>query len=924
MATSKTLFLLDAYALIFRAYYAFINNPVKNSKGMNTSPMLGFTNSLNEILKKQDPSHIAVAFDFPGPTFRTDIYSEYKTNRPPTPEDIKKAVPYIKNIIRGFNIPIYEIEGYEADDIIGALAKKAENKGYKVYMMTSDKDYCQLVTENISLYKPKRSGNEVEIWGVEEVQKKFLVDTPLQVIDVLSLWGDSVDNVPGIPGIGEKSSKTLINTYKSIENLIEHVDELKPKQRENILANIDQLKISKQLITIHLETPVEFNEKELRRKEPNIDQLKTIFSELEFKNLSERILNTNIDKKIPKQGTLFGHNTEADNSQEIQQKIADIKTTKHDYKLTSETTEITALVELLLRQKEFCFDTETTGLDAHRSELVGISFSYRPHEAFYIPISKKPEERQQLLELLKPVFYDKKITKTGQNIKYDLLILQWAGLHVEGPFFDTMIAHYLLFPGQKHNMDFLAEKYLNYRPVSIETLIGKKGKGQLSMRHVNLDKIKEYAGEDADITLQLKHILEKELEKNNLKELFYDIEMPLVPVLAQMEYDGVYINRENLHHFAEELRNEISKIKDRIIKMAGIDFNIGSPKQLGEVLFDRLKIVKNPKLTKTKQYSTSEQDLIKLADKHEIVQQILDYRSLIKLLTTYVESLPKLIHPKTGKIHTSYNQTITTTGRLSSNNPNLQNIPIRTKQGQKIRAAFVPSENNNVILSADYSQIELRLMAHLSNDSEMINDFLKGEDIHRATAAKIFSVEQLQVTKEMRSQAKSANFGIIYGISAFGLAQNINISRQEAKSLIVNYFKTYPGVKIFMDECIKNARKNGYVRTIKNRIRYLEDINSKNPTVRGMAERNAINTPIQGSAADIIKIAMNNIAAKIKKDNYAAKMILQVHDELVFDCPISEVEKLSQMVKHEMEHVIKLQVPLIVETGTGANWLEAH
>ena len=925
--SEKKLFLLDAYALIFRAYYAFIKNPRYNSAGLNTSAILGFTNTLVEILRKEKPTHIAVVFDPPTGNFRSEIFPQYKAHRDATPEDIIKSVPHIKDIIKAFNIPIYEIPGFEADDTIGTLAKKAEKAGFATYMMTPDKDFGQLVSDKIFMYKPKRSGNDAEILGKKEICNKYGIENPEQVIDILAIWGDTADNVPGIPGVGEKTSMKLIQKYKNVAGIYEHINELKGKQKENIEKSKDLVKLSKKLVTISLDVPVDINEKDLEKNKPNYKQLETLFKKLEFGALAKRLIPGK--QEIVSQGSLFGNGiSETKSENPDYERINDYKTiynTEHNYLLTETEEEIKNLVSKLEKTKEFCFDTETTGTNPHLAELVGISFSYRKFEAYYIPVPEDKEKVQLIIDLIKPVLENSSIKKIGQNIKYDIIVLKNSGINVSGEVFDTMLAHYLLEPAKRHNMTVLAQTYLNYNPVSIETLIGKKGKNQLSMRTAPIDKVSEYAGEDADITFQLKEILEKELAKDEqLKTLAENIEFPLVYVLADMEKSGVRISHEQLKNYETELSERIEKTEAEIYKLAGLKFNIASPKQLGVILFEQLKITNNPKKTKTGQYATDEAELQKLKDKHEIINLILDYRGFAKLLSTYVKALPELINSQTGKIHTSYNQAVTATGRLSSTNPNLQNIPIRTEDGKKIREAFIPSDKNHVLFAADYSQIELRIMAHLSQDKNMLTAFRNDEDIHSATAAKIFGVNIEDVTKEMRSKAKSANFGIIYGISAFGLAQNLEIPRSEAKELIDGYFSTYPDVKKYMDNSIKIAREQEYVSTIFGRKRQLMNINSRNSLLRSNDERNAINAPIQGTAADIIKIAMNNCYKKMKKAGLNAKMILQVHDELVFDVPKTETEKTKEIVIQEMENAVKLSVDLIVDSNFGDNWLKAH
>ncbi len=954
---TKNLFLLDAYALIYRSYYAFIRNPRYNSKGLNTSAIFGFVNTLDELLRKENPTHIAVVFDLPFPTFRHNLYKEYKANREEMPEDIKKSIPYIKDLIKAFNIPVIEVKGYEADDVIGTLAKKAENKGYKIFMMSSDKDFCQLISDNIFLYKPKRLDKDVEILGPDEVRKNFKIDFPIQVIDILALWGDKSDNIPGVPGIGEKTAKKLVSEFGSIEGIFNNINKLKDTHKENILNLKKQIELAKTLATIVLDVPVELEEEQFAIKEPDKEALKSIFEELEFRSLIKRILygepgeieqSSLFDKQVVEVDTQVTLSFDSatiparhsvprpsvrdrlaggtDDRVEIpvSANLNNINTVEHNYFLIDTIEKRKELIDKLNQQQEFCFDTETTGLDVNISEIVGLSFSFKDYEAFYVPIPVNQSEAYDIVREFKEVFENNEIKKIGQNIKYDISMLKWYGVDVNGELFDTMLAHYLIQPELAHNLNYLSEQYLNYTPVSIESLIGKKGKNQLSMRFVAIAQITEYACEDADITWQLKQILEKELKEKNVAELFEKIEMPLVNVLVSMEKSGVKLNVQELNSYSNILKKEIIDLEKDIIGLAGVEFNISSPKQLGEVLFAQMKIVENPKKTKTKQYSTSEDVLAKLADKHKIIPKILEFRSLNKLLTTYVDALPKLINNKTGKIHTSFNQAITATGRLSSNKPNVQNIPVREEKGREIRKAFIPSDNEHVFLSADYSQIELRLMAYMSNDENMIRAFNNNEDIHSATAAKIYGINLSEVTQEMRRNAKTANFGIIYGISAFGLSQQLNIPRKEAKQLIDSYFESYPGIKKYMDENIQFARDNGYVETIKGRRRYLKDINSQNAIVRGIAERNAINAPIQGSAADIIKIAMINIYEKLKQGNYKTKMILQVHDELNFDVYKPELEDIRQIVQNEMQNAVKLNIPLTVDIGVGENWLEAH
>jgi len=932
----KKLFLLDAFALIYRAYYSFINNPRINSKGMNTSATLGFTNTLMEVLRKEKPTHIAVVFDMPGPTDRQAIYPEYKANREAMPEDIANNIPFVKKIIEGFNIPIYESPGYEADDIIGTLAKIAEKKGFQTYMMTPDKDFGQLVSENIFMYKPARSGNPPEILGIPEVCEKFAIETPEQVIDILGLWGDAVDNIPGVPGVGEVTAKKLIGQFGSIENLVKNTDQLKGKLKENVDNNVEQALLSKQLATIILDVPVEFNEDELKKSDLNTVALAALFEELEFRQLSQRLLGS---KSSDVDMTANGSEPEKKSVAGVQTSLFDeldgeatpitsdrntAETTKHNYKLVQSPDEVKALNEKLKKQKEFCFDTETTGLDPLVAELVGIAFSWKTGEAYYVPVSEKSEEATKVVSVFKDVLEDDKIVKIGQNLKYDVLVLKKYGVNVGKNLFDTMIAHYLLRPDMRHNMDLLAETYLNYSPISIETLIGKKGKNQKSIRDADLDLVVEYASEDADITLQLKEVFQPMLAKEKCDKLFSEIEIPLLGVLADMENEGIALDTEALSSFSKELEKDILKLQDRIYKLAGVEFNIDSPKQLGEILFEHLKVSDKAKKTKTGQYATSEDILTKLAHDHEIIPDILDYRSLRKLKSTYVDSLPAMVNPTTNHVHTNYRQAVAATGRLSSDNPNLQNIPIRTERGREVRKAFIPRSSDYTLLSADYSQIELRIIAELSKDQNMIDAFVSGEDIHSTTASKIFDVPISEVTRELRGRAKAVNFGISYGQTAFGLSQSLNIPRSEAKEIITSFFKLFADVKTFMDDGIEFARKNGYVETIMGRRRYLRDINSNNAIVRGHAERNAINAPIQGSAADMIKIAMINIQHEMKKARMQSKMLLQVHDELIFDVLKTELNELRPLVEENMRNAIKMQVPIIVEMGDGSNWLEAH
>jgi DNA polymerase I len=921
---SKKLYLLDAYALIYRSYYAFIKNPRYNSKGQNTSAIYGFVNTLIDLIAKENPTHIAVVFDPPYPTFRHVMYKEYKAQREATPEDIKLSIPYIKQIIEGFNIPVIEVPHYEADDTIGTLAKLAEKEGFTTYMMTPDKDYGQLVSDNIFMLKPARGGKEAEVVDKQMICDKYNIKDPVQVIDILGLMGDASDNIPGAPGIGEKTAMKLIAQYDSIENVYDHIEELVGKQKEKLADNKEQVMLSKVLATIKLDVPVTIEPEKLILEEPNEEKLTKLFEELEFKTIASRLFHKEI-RTTPAtsvmQGSLFG-------DIEIEQAVSDLKSianSDHVYKLIDTTEKRKDLIEKLNEQKEFCFDTETTGLNPLTAEIVGLAISYKSHEAFYIPF---PADRDAALELFnefKPVLENKAIRKIGQNIKYDISILKQYGLEVRGEIFDTMIAHYLMQPDLRHNLNFLSEQYLGYKPVSIEELIGKKGVKQGSMRDVAAEKITDYACEDADLTFQLKEIFEKELEKNYLDNLSSTMEMPLIPVLADMEQTGIKVDTKALNEFAKKLNVELIKTEEKIIEQAGIHFNISSPKQLGEILFDHMKLDPKAKRTKTKQYSTSEDTLQKIADKHPIINDVLEFRSLKKLLSTYVEALPKLINEETGKIHTTYQQAVASTGRLSSKNPNLQNIPIRDERGKEIRKAFIPSDKDHVLLAADYSQIELRVMAHMSQDANMIKAFNNNVDIHTSTAANIFHVENINdVSSDQRRIAKSANFGIIYGISAFGLSQNLKISRTEAKQLIDEYFAGFPNVKEYMDKSIAKARDKGFVETMLGRKNVLKDINSRNGIVRSNAERYAINAPIQGSAADIIKLAMIDIFDEMQERNYKSKMILQVHDELIFDVYKPELEEIKNLVRTKMEGAVKLSIPLTVDIGTGENWLEAH
>jgi len=925
--SSKKLFLLDAMALIYRAYFAFSKNPRINSKGMNTSAVLGFANTLYDILKNEKPSHIGVAFDTMAPTIRKEGYDDYKANREKMPEDLAISIPYIKQLLEGFNIPILSVDGYEADDVIGTLAKEAEQAGFLTYMMTPDKDFGQLVSENIFMYKPARMGNKAEIWGVKEVCERYGIQRPEQLIDILGLWGDASDNIPGVPGIGEKRAKELISQFGSIENLLKNTDKLKGKLKENLEKYADQALVSKELATIMLDVPIEFKPEALKMSEPDKEALKKLFDELEFRRFAQRFftdMSLKNDESQPVQAELF-KSGEAETLEETQTKeIKTLQNTPHEYYLVNDEKEARKLASLLEKQKSVCFDTETTGLDPNNSELVGISFSVKPHEAWYVPVPENYHDAVKRVAVFKDFFENKKIEKVGQNIKFDIAVLKWYDIGVKGPLFDTMIAHYLLQPDMRHNMDYLAETYLHYRPVPIENLIGKKGKNQGSMRDVDAKIIKEYAAEDADITLQLKAVFEPQLKETGTLKLFEEIEMPLVPVLASMEAEGVKLDIKALNDYSLELEKDILKIEQKIYELAGTEFNIASPKQLGEVLFEKLKISEKPKKTKTGQYSTGEEILVKLVNKHPIIEYILEYRSLTKLKSTYVDALPLLVSKRDNRLHTSYNQAVTATGRLSSNNPNLQNIPVRTEKGREIRKAFIPRNSEYVLFAADYSQIELRIIAHLSEDKNMTEAFRHNKDIHTDTASKVFGIPPEEVTTEMRRKAKMVNFGLIYGISAFGLSQRLGIPRKEAAEIIENYFKQYPGIKNYMEKQIQFAREHGYVETIMGRRRYLKDINSANGPVRGFAERNAINAPIQGSSADMIKIAMIRIFEAFNKQKLRSKIILQVHDELVIDTFKEELEQVQQIVKDKMENALKLRIPVVVDMNTGNNWLEAH
>lgn len=932
----KKLFLLDAFALIYRSHFAFIRAPRINSKGMNTSSIFGVALTILDVLEKENPSHIAVVFDAPGGSVRNEQYEEYKAHREEMPEDIRIAIPYIKKLCDALKIPTLQATGYEADDVIGTLAKKAEKEGYTTYMMTPDKDFGQLVSENIFMYRPGKGGKPREIWGVKEVCEKFEVENPLQVIDILGLWGDAADNIPGIPGIGEKTSKKLIAQYGSVEGLIEHADELKGKQKENVIEFAEQGLLSKKLATILLDAPVEFDEHDFLREDADKDKVLDLFSELEFRMLAKKILGDGAQLHPPHIKTETGGQMdlfsqpppiEANNDEPDLTTVSELSTienVRHNYYFIDKGSQIDELLNELMQQKSVCFDTETSSLDKQTTELLGISFSFKKGEGYYVEIPEKREDAEKRVQLFSPFFSSQKIEKVAHNLKFDATVLFRYGITIEGPTFDTMIAHYLINPEQKHGMDYLSETYLHYKPVSIETLIGKKGKNQLSMKDIQPSEISDYACEDADVTLQLKHTFNDKIEEPDLKKLFRDIEMPLCDVLMNMEHEGINLDTKALEEFSESLGKSMEELHKGIIHDAGTDFNVDSPKQLGEILFDILKIDEKAKKTKTGQYKTDEQTLSQLENKHSIIGKILNYRQQKKLKSTYVDALPKLINPSTNRIHTTYLQTVAATGRLSSNHPNLQNIPIRSEMGREIRKAFIARNEDYKLLAADYSQIELRIIAALSGDPGMQEAFLAGTDIHSATASKVFDVPLSEVTRDMRSKAKMVNFGIIYGISAFGLSQRLGIKRTEAKEIIDSYFAKYGKVKDYMDQSILFAQKQGYVETIMHRKRFLADINSNNATVRGFAERNAINAPIQGSAADIIKIAMINIHKEMKKRELQSKMLLQVHDELVFDLHHSEQEEMIALVKSNMENAVTLSVPLEVEYGIANNWLDAH
>ncbi|MBF00871.1 DNA polymerase I [Flavobacterium coralii] len=943
MSQQKRLFLLDAYALIFRGYYAFIKNPRINSKGMDTSAIMGFMNSLLDVIKRERPDHLAVAFDKEGSAVRTEMFADYKGHRDETPEAIKIAIPYIQDILKAMHIPVIEMAGCEADDLIGTVAKQAEKQGYQVYMVTPDKDFAQLVSENIFMYRPARMGNGIEIWGVPEVLERFEIERPEQVIDFLGMMGDAVDNIPGLPGVGEKTAKKLLKEYGSMENLLANTHQLKGKMKENIEANAEKGILSKKLATIITDCNVTFDEHDYELSKPDTEKVEALFQELEFRRMAEQFhklfshgeefdeINTQgytPTKTITKQDqqfSLFNEGAADEHAQFDPGFYKKLDTYDHNYQVVQGNMGISLLMRDMMQQKSVSFDTETTGICALTAELVGLSFSWEKGKGFYIPVPANRDEAKELLQKLVPFYESEEIEKVGQNLKYDIEVLSNYGITVKGKFFDTMIAHYLINPDMRHGMDILAETYLKYSPMPIEALIGKKGKNQKSMRDVELELIKEYAVEDADITLQLKEVFEPMLEQTLTRKLFDDIEIPLMPVLAAMEHEGINLDTAYLKQLSEVLTNDIKGLELKIYEAAGESFNLASPKQLGDILFDKLKIGgTKQKKTKTGQYATGEEVLSYLAKDNPIVQDILDWRQLVKLQNTYVDALPTQVEPATGRVHTDYMQTVAATGRLSSNNPNLQNIPIRTERGRQIRKAFIARDENYTLLSADYSQIELRIIAALSGDPEMVKSFQNNEDIHASTAAKVFNVSLEEVTREQRSNAKTVNFGIVYGVSAFGLSNQTSLSRSESKELIDAYYKTYPTLRDYINSQVEFARENGYVQTISGRRRYLKDINSQNAVVRGAAERNAVNAPIQGSAADIIKIAMINIHKRLINEGWKSKMLLQVHDELVFDVHNSETERIKPMIKHEMENAFPLDVPLVVEMGTGQNWLEAH
>jgi DNA polymerase-1 len=935
----KKLFLLDGMALIYRAHFALSKTPRFTSTGLNTSAVMGFANTLLEVIKKEKPSHIAVVFDTEAPTERHIDFEAYKAHRQAMPEDLATALPYVVKLIEGFGIPVITKDGFEADDIIGTLAKEGEKQGFQVFCMTPDKDFAQLVSENIFIYKPSRMGNGVEIMGVPEVLAKWEIEDVKQVIDILGLWGDAVDNIPGIPGVGEKTSKILVKQYGSVENIIANADELKGKMRENVKMYAEQGMVSKKLATIILDVPVEFDPHALELGEPNRELLEPLFAELEFRTLGRRVFGDNFSLGdngggMSQQTDLFGQPiAEPESSSKVfvappslfeQPAAKTIADVPHEYHLVDTPEGRKALIDLLLQQESISWDTETTGTDANLAELVGLSFCIKVGKGYYIPLPAEREAAQLIIDEFRPVLENEKIAKIGQNLKYDILVLKWYGVNIKGRLFDTMLAHYLIDPDTRHGMDLLSQNYLGYTPISITSLIGTKGKNQGTMRDVPVEKVVDYAAEDADVTLQLANIFEPMLKELNAEELARDVENPLVYVLADIEKEGVRIDVETLNRYSKELETDIARLEQSVFEKCGVTFNLSSPKQLGEVLFDKLELDPKAKKTKTGQYQTGEDVLSRLANKSDVVQDILDYRQLCRLKSTYVDALPLLVNPKSGRVHTSFNQAVAATGRLSSNNPNLQNIPIRTERGREVRKAFIPRDADHVLLSADYSQIELRIIAEISKEENMLEAFAQGTDIHTATAAKVYGTTIEEVTPTQRRNAKAVNFGIIYGQSAFGLSQSLDIPRKEAADIIEQYFTQYPGIRRYMSDTMTFARENGFVETIMGRRRYLRDINSANQTVRGFAERNAINAPIQGSAADMIKIAMINIHKDIQERGLQAKMTMQVHDELVFDVPKPEVEVMKDIIKHRMQTAIKTNVPIEVEIGMGDNWLAAH
>jgi len=925
MSEKKKLFLLDGHALIYRAHFAFISRPLLNSKGFNVGAITGFTRTLWEVISKQQPTHIAVAFDLSGPTFRHDMYEPYKANREAQPEDIRAAFPFVKKIIAGFNIPIITKEGFEADDVIGTLAKMAEKEGFEVFMMTPDKDYAQLCSDNVKMYKPARSGNQPQILDGKAICEKWGIERVDQVIDVLGLQGDSVDNIPGVPGIGPKTATKLLALYDTVEGIIENSDKLKGKQRENIETYTDQALLSKKLATIITDIPVVFDADACKLTPMNKEELTPIFKELEFRALSRSILD--IHEDTGGQKDLFGNSVTIVKQKSKKSIVGDknIKNTPHKYILVDTKEKRAELIKMLSKQKEFCFDTETTGIDAHQAELVGIAFTTEAFKAHYVNVPTDQEETKAIVHEFKAVLENADIVKIGQNLKYDCTILKWYGVEVKGVFFDTMLAHYLCEPELRHGLNFLAESYLDYSPVSIETIIGKKGKMQLSMRDASLDKIKEYAGEDSDITYRLKEHMEKSLKAANLEKLYYEMEAPLIKVLVDIEYEGINLNSDFLNNYSKQLAEEITASEKSIYEEAGVDFNIASPRQVGQVLFDKMKIPYRWRKTSSGQYSTDESKLTELAEKHPFVAKILTYRGLAKLKSTYVDALPKQVNPKTNRIHSSFNQALAATGRLSSNNPNLQNIPIKTEAGRQVRKAFIPRDSDHVLLAADYSQIELRIIAEISKDEAMLDAFQKGQDIHRATAARVYQVDYDAVTSDQRRNAKTVNFSIIYGAGSTNLSKQLGIKRKEAKELIEQYFLQYAGLKKYMDDTVNMARENGYVSTLMGRRRVLRDITSANGFIRSNAERVAINTPIQGTAADMIKMAMIKVHNALTDGGFATKMILQVHDELVFDVPKTELEAVSPIIETNMANAITgLSVPIVVGMDTGDDWLEAH